>query len=79
MIHAGLVLFAFSLYLAFLSEDAIEFGVALLRVAFTVLLLVFFSLEDQAVLEGAVLAYSILVLAFLALIRNEVQVDHDPS
>ena len=79
MIYAGLFLFAFSLYLAFTSEDAIDFGVSLLRVILTVLLLVFLTLSDQGLLEGSVLTYSILLLALLALIRNEVQVDHDQS
>jgi hypothetical protein len=79
MIHAGLVLFAISLYFALTSEDVIEFGVALLRVVLTVLLLVFMTLDDPGILEGAVLTAAVLLLAFLALIRNEVQVDHDQS
>jgi hypothetical protein len=77
MIFLGLAVFAFSLYTALVSGDAIDFGTAVLRVILSILLLVFASLEDQGVLELSVLSYSILLLALFALIRNEVQVHHD--
>jgi hypothetical protein len=79
MIYVGLVMLAFSLFTAFSSDDAIEFGAALIRTVLSGLFLFFVRFEDQGVMEAAVLFYAVLVLAFFALIRNEVQVHHDHS
>lgn len=78
MIYAGLVLLAVSFYTAFMSDDLIDFGCSVLRIVLSALLILVIRFDDQGVLEASVLFFSVLVLSFFALIRNEVQV-HDQS
>jgi hypothetical protein len=77
MIFAGIFLLMISLYTLFTSPDALDFAKALIRVILSVLLVVFDRFADQGVLETAVLFYSSLILVLLALLRKEVQADHD--
>jgi hypothetical protein len=78
VIYAGLVLLAVSFYTAFMSDDLIDFGCSVLRIVLSALLILVIRFDDQGVLEASVLFFSVLVLSFFALIRNEVQV-HDQS
>ncbi len=78
MMYAGLVLLALSLYTAFMSDDLIDFGLSVLRVTLSILLIMVIRFDDQGVLEAAVLFFSTLLLSFFALMRIEVQV-HDQS
>ena len=78
MIIAGiLILFSVSIYLAFLSSDALDWVAGILRVVLAVLLILVFRFEDPSVQEAAVLIFSAASLILMGLVRSEVQIRNE--
>jgi hypothetical protein len=79
MIILGLVLLSVSLFTVFQSEDGLDFSRALLRVLLSCLVLVYAKFEEQRFLETVVLFFGFFLLGLFAIMRKEVQVNHDES
>ena len=73
----GFVVLVFSLYKLFLSNDAMELGVTLLRVVISILGITAILFSESIVLNSAVLLFALLAILILAITRNEVQIKND--
>jgi|GEM_PF-5469557 len=67
----------FGVYSLFQSSDLIEMGEAGVRTLISILLLVCERFSEPVILQIVVLGLIVCQLAFLGLIRIEVQVKHD--
>jgi hypothetical protein len=74
MMISGVLLFSFSIFLAFLSSDALDLVAGVFRVILSVLLILALRFEDPSVQEAAVLVFSAASLILMALVRSEVQI-----
>jgi hypothetical protein len=73
IVGMAIALLVFSLYTLFVSGDALDFGLALMRVALSVVAVVAAHFPDEGVVSTVVMLFSVLSVALLAITRGEVQ------
>ncbi len=77
MIAVSFLLLFFGVYTLFSSSDVLDLARALFRIAIVLVLIVCNRFSDASAYEGFFLGFVIFVLALLAFVRMEVQVNHD--
>ncbi len=67
----------FSFYQMFVASNAMALGAALMRIALAILAVIAARFDEPAVLTTAVLLFFLLSILVMALVRSEVQINHD--
>ena len=67
----------FSFYQLFIATNAMALGSSLMRVALSILAVIAARFDEPAVLTTVVLLFVLLSILVVALVRSEVQINHD--
>jgi hypothetical protein len=73
----GLVIFTFSLYRLFISQNSMDLGVNLLRVILALLGTTAVLFSESIVLATSVLMFALISILVMSVVRNEVQIKND--